>query len=291
MNESNYNIEEMKKYMPIPMINEAIDGINKGKRKKPNCIWLETSGCFGEIVSFLNGEDPDAIYFLTNMVNLTFCNSIMADQGETSYEEILKTLDKDEELIFIVDGAIPLIEECAVVARHKDRDISALEAVKTIGEKADYIIAAGTCASYGGPTAARPNVTNAVSLSEALNNTSVINVPGCPLHPIWLLGTIGYILNFGPPFLDNDQRPITFYGKTVHDICPRRNYFDDQVFATKYGDKECMFQLGCRGPITRADCPLIRWNESDNWPIGDNTTCIGCARKGFPDEMEPFIRY
>lgn len=286
-----YMMEEIKRYMPMPMIKKAIDSINNGRRKKPNCIWLETSGCFGEVVSFLNGEDPDAVYFLKNMVNLVFLNSIMADQGETSYEEILKTLDKDEELIFIVDGAIPLKEECAIVAIYNDKQISALEAVNTIAAKAQYIIAAGTCASYGGPTAARPNVSNAVSLSEAINSNNVINIPGCPLHPIWLLGTIGYILNFGNPPLDEEQRPVTFFCRTIHDNCPRRRYFDDQVFATKYGDKECMFNLGCRGPVTRADCPVIRWNESDNWPIGDNTTCIGCARKGFPDDMEPFIRY
>ena len=123
------------------------------------------------------------------------------------------------------------------------------------------------------------------------NNNNVINVPGCPIHPIWLIGTIGYILNFGTPSLDKEQRPITFFGRTIHDDCPRRHYFDDQIFARKYGDKECMFALGCRGPITKADCPLIRWNESDNWPIGNNTTCIGCARQGFPDDMEPFVRY
>lgn len=286
-----YGIEGRREDMPIPMIKKAIDDINKGKIKKPNCIWLETSGCFGEIISLLDGEDPDLIYFLNQMVNLTFFNSIMADQGETSYEQILNTLNEDKELIFIVSGAIPLREECAIVARYKGRKISALEAINIISPKSNYIIAMGTCGVYGGPTAARPNVSNAVPLSQALNNENVINVPGCPAHPIWMLGTIGYVLNFGKPPLDKEKRPIAFFGTTIHDNCPRRSYFDNEVFATKFGQKECMFYLGCRGPITRTQCPINRWNESDNWPIGNNTTCIGCARKGFPDEMEPFVRY
>lgn len=48
--------------------------------------------------------------------------------------------------------------------------------------------------------------------------------------------------------------------------------------------------LGCRRPITYAYYPVSRWNDSENWPIGDNTTCIGCAGPGFPDETEPFVK-
>jgi len=52
-----------------------------------------------------------------------------------------------------------------------------------------------------------------------------------------------------------------------------------------------MFKLGCRGPVTKADCPTRKWNEYVNWPVGDNTPCIGCAQAFFPDGMEPFVRY
>ncbi len=273
------------------MVNKAINRIREGNLKKPNCIWLEASGCFGEVISLLNGEDPDILYFMKEMVNLRFFNTIMADQGEISYKQILDILESDNELILIVCGAIPLKEKCAIVARYEGKEISALQALKTIASKSKYIIAAGTCAAFGGPTAAGPNVSKSVDISKALRNNKVINVPGCPVHPIWILGTLGYILSFGMPKLDNQQRPTAFFGITIHDNCPRRSYFDNQVFARKFGDKECMFKLGCRGPITKTLCPINRWNDSDNWPIGDNTTCIGCASKGFPDEMEPFVRY
>ena len=52
-----------------------------------------------------------------------------------------------------------------------------------------------------------------------------------------------------------------------------------------------MFKMGCRGPITRIDCPVRKWNQYVNWPIEDDTPCIGCAQFGFPDRMEPFISY
>lgn len=273
------------------IVNKTINKIREGNLKKPNCIWLETSGCFGEIISLLDGEDSDILYFMKEMVNLRFYNTIMADQGEIAYRQILDTLNSGEDLILIVCGAIPLNEKCAIVARYEGKQISALEALKNISSKANYIISAGTCASFGGPTAGKPNVSNAVDVSKALRNNKVINVPGCPVHPIWILGTLAYILSFGMPKLDNQKRPTIFFGTTIHDNCPRRSYFDNQVFARKFGDKECMFKLGCRGPITKTQCPINRWNNSDNWPIGENTTCIGCASKGFPDEMEPFVRY
>jgi len=96
---------------------------------------------------------------------------------------------------------------------------------------------------------------------------------------------------FGEPELDNRQRPAMFYSTLIHDICPRRKYFDKSIFASKLGEKTCMFKLGCRGPVTRVDCPVRKWNEGVNWPIGDDSPCIGCAMFGFPDKMEPFISY
>ena len=74
-------------------------------------------------------------------------------------------------------------------------------------------------------------------------------------------------------------------------MCPRRPCFDQGIFASKLGEKTCMFKLGCRGPVTRVDCPRRKWNGGVNWPIGDDGPCIGCAMFGFPDKMEPFVSF
>ncbi|HBN81572.1 MAG TPA: Ni/Fe hydrogenase, partial [Ruminococcaceae bacterium] len=103
--------------------------------------------------------------------------------------------------------------------------------------------------------------------------------------------TLAYFLLFGEPELDERQRPLMFYSTLIHDLCPRRPYFDRGIFSSKLGEKGCMFKLGCRGPVTRADCPIRKWNGRVNWPIGDGSPCIGCAMFGFPDAMEPFISY
>ncbi len=277
---------------PKDSITKTIERIRQGEKKKLKAIWLETSECFGEIISFLNAEDPDIVYWLTEMVDCTFYNSIMGNQGEAAIQDIIGTIDSGEEYLFIVSGAIPLAENgnCTIIGSYQGKNLTSMEFTKKIAEKAKMILAVGTCASFGGPTAAKPNITQAVSVQEFLNR-AVINAPGCPAHPIWILGIFAYIVNFGMPDLDEEGRPLVFYSKNIHRHCPRQSFFCRGEFATRFGQEQCLFALGCRGPVTNTLCPFTRWNDSDNWPIGDNTTCIGCANKGFPDEMQPFVKY
>lgn len=272
------------------IIDLAIEEVRNSRNKKINLIWLEATGCSGNIISLLNAENPDVIYLLQEMVTLKYSNSLMAAEGEAAFKKFLDTLNT--EFILVVEGAVSTKDNGLynIIANYNGKRITAMEAVQMAGEKAKYIVAVGTCASFGGPSAAKPNPSKSVSVSEFLGK-EVINVPGCPSHPDWAIGTIASIVAFGKPKLDAKNRPIIFYGITIHDRCPRRSYFDREIFATKLGDEECMFKLGCRGPVTRTDCPVRQWNGYVNWPIKDNTPCIGCAQERFPDGMEPFVRY
>lgn len=258
--------------------------------EKMNLIWLEAAGCSGNIISLLNTHNPDMVYFLKEMVNLRYNNSLMASQGEVAFKEFLDTLNTN--FILVVEGAVSTEANglYSVIARYQGKLITGMEAIQMAGEKAKYVIAVGTCATFGGISAASPNPSASISVGEFLKR-EVINVPGCPVHPDWIIGTLAHLLAFGVPKLDDRNRPILFYGITIHDQCTRRSFFDKGIFAEKLGDKECMFKIGCRGPVTRTDCPIRRWNDTDNWPVGDNTPCIGCAQEKFPDGMEPFIRY
>lgn len=272
------------------LVDLAIGKIEKSNIEKINLIWLEATGCSGNIISLLNAENPDVIYLLKQMVVLKYNNSLMAAEGEAAFRQFLDTLET--EFILVVEGAVSLKDNGLynIIARYQGKPITAMEAVRMAGEKAKYVLAVGTCASYGGPSAARPNPSQSVSVPEFLNR-EVIRVPGCPSHPDWIIGTIANLIAFGRPNLDTQNRPVIFYGITIHDRCTRRSYFDRGIFATKLGDPECMFKLGCRGPVTRTDCPVRQWNGYVNWPVEDNSPCIGCAQERFPDGMEPFVRY
>lgn len=272
------------------LIKEASDMLKNRQIKKLNAIWLEVTGCSGNIISFLNSENPGLNYILTELINLTYNNTLMSSEGEAAFKIFLDTLNT--EFILLVDGAVSTKENGMynIVANYNGKLVTALEAVKMAGEKAKYVLAVGTCASFGGISAAKPNPSLSKSVSEVLKR-EVINLPGCPCHPDWVVGTLAQLTAFGKMQLDSENRPVLFYGTTIHDNCTRRGFFDRRIFAKKFGEEGCMFKLGCRGPVTRTDCPRRKWNGYVNWPIGDNTNCIGCANSRFPDGMEPFVRY
>jgi len=272
------------------LVEEIREKINMGILPKKNLVWLELTGCSGNIISLLNGSNPDFNYLISQMVNLVYNNSLIASEGEKALKNLFDVLNSD--FILAVEGAVATKNNGLynIVGRWQGNLLTALQVVKMLGEKAQHVIAVGACATHGGVSAARPNPAECVSVQSVLNR-KVIQLPGCPCHPDWFMGTLAYILSYGEPELDALNRPLLFYSILIHDRCPRRSYFDQGIFASKLGDKTCMFKLGCRGPITRIDCPIRKWNNYVNWPVEDDTPCIGCAQFGFPDKMEPFITY
>ena len=121
----------------------------------------------------------------------------------------------------------------------------------------------------------------------------MINIPGCAPHPDWFVGTVAKVLLLGLPQaneLDEHNRPKEFYGNLIHENCPRRAYFDEGKFARNFGEPGCLNELGCKGPVTSADCPTRLWNHGVNWCIGSGSPCIGCVEPGFPDLMAPFYK-
>jgi hydrogenase small subunit len=44
----------------------------------------------------------------------------------------------------------------------------------------------------------------------------------------------------------------------------------------------CLYQLGCKGPETYANCPSILFGDvgSGSWPVGTGHPCFGCTEKG-----------
>ncbi|MBP2031694.1 hydrogenase small subunit [Clostridium algifaecis] len=279
-----------KKYTAKLLTREAIKLVENKKIKKLNAIWLEVTGCSGNIISFLNGENPGLNYILNELINLKYNNTLMVSEGDFAFKQFLDTMNT--EFILLVDGAVSTAQNgfYNIIANYKGKPITALEAIKMAGEKAKYVVTVGTCASFGGISAAKPNPSRSTSVEKVISN-EVIKLPGCPCHPDWVIGILAHLIVFGKPELDSEGRPILFYGVTIHDMCTRRGYFDKGIFASKFGEDGCMFKLGCRGPVTKTDCPKRKWNGYVNWPVQANTNCIGCANSSFPDGMEPFIRY
>ncbi len=271
-------------------MNRVRSDIRNRVRPKQNLVWLELNGCTGNTISLLDGQNPDFQYLLTQMSNFIYSNSLIASEGDEAMEQLFSIIGSN--YILAAEGAVSLKDNGSyqTIGRRNGREITGLEAVKRLGERAAHVIAVGACASHGGVSAARPNPTQCVGIQDVLGR-KVIKLTGCPCHPDWFMGTLAYLILYGEPPLDNRDRPLMFYSTTIHDRCPRRSYYDNGIFAEKLGEETCLFMLGCKGPVTEIDCPIRQWNGHVNWPVGDDSPCIGCAQFGFPDAMEPFIIY
>ncbi|MPL65778.1 Periplasmic [NiFeSe] hydrogenase small subunit [bioreactor metagenome] len=273
----------------LPGIHKFID--QPSKRKLP-VIWLETSDSGDNNIAFMNTTYPYLHQVFTDMIDLLYSNTFMAAQGTDALNLLFESAKEFQgQYVLVVEGAIPTKDNGIynVIARTKNGDITALDAVTYLGGMAQYVVAVGTCASFGGASSAAPNTTGSVGVSSVLNR-EVINVSGCPVNPDWFVGTLGHLIMYGKPELDNLGRPKLFYGNTVHRHCQRRSYFDKDDLAKNLGDMECMFSQGCVGPRTGSDCPYRQWINHVSWPVKVNTPCIGCTNQDFPDASTPFFK-
>jgi len=266
-------------------------------------IWLQTAACTGCLVSLLNSVSPTARNVLVDEIlpgkhiNMRFNPTVMAGAGEPAILTMEQTAEqKAEGYLLIIDGSVPTADGgiYGTVGEDGGRPVPMMDRVASLATNALAVIAIGTCSSYGGIPAGAPNATGCVGVRDFLNakgiTTPVVNVPGCPPHPDWFVGTVASILLFGPPGpedLDEVGRPKAFFGALIHDNCPRRAYFDVGKFAEKPGDPGCLLKIGCKGYVTYADCPTRQWNGGTNWCIECGGGCIGCVEPEFPDVVAP----
>ena len=264
-------------------------------------IWLHGAACSGCSVAALNSLSPKIQDILIKQVvpgkhiSLRFHPTVMAAQGDLAMKAIEDTAKKKGGYVLIVEGAVSTKDNgiYCEFGEKNGQGITVLEHVTTLGRDAMAVIALGSCAAFGGIPSAAPNPTGCKSVQAVFQEngitTPVINLPGCPTHPDWFVGTVASVLigGLGSVELDSMGRPTAFYSKLIHDNCPRRGYFDAGLFAKKFSEPYCLFQLGCKGPVTYADCPTRMWNAGTNWCIGANAPCIGCCNPGFPDSVAP----
>lgn len=228
-------------------------------------------------------------------IALRFHATLMGLTGRPALEVLERVPEQEAgEYLLVVEGAIPTGEagRFGMVG-----DVPMAERIKKLAQHAAGVVALGTCAAYGGIPAASPNPTDAKGVLAFLQaegvDVPVVNVPGCPPHPRWLVETLAYLLLYGPPRPedgDSAGRLKSVYPSLIHENCPRRADFDVGRFARKFGESGCLYQLGCKGPYTEANCPYHAWNSGVNWCIKAHHPCIGCCEPEFPDFPSPLFR-
>lgn len=263
--------------------------------------WLQCGGCGGDTWSLFNADSPDAAQLFEMLnIELLWHPSLSLNQDGDLQDLNARLLSGEKKLdVLCIEGAIIRgpggTGMYDTIDGHPKKDLAA-----SLAKKADYILAIGTCASFGGIGAG--SEIEAIGLQflktdkggllgkdfKTGSGLPVINLPGCPCHSDVITGTLSLLASDIPIELDEFQTPSEWYSMMVHQGCTRNEYHEYRVEEKQFGEKGCMFfYLGCHGPLVRGPCNKLLWNRrSSKTRVG--VPCFGCTRPDFPQPY-PFF--
>ncbi|MGB7444787.1 MAG: hydrogenase small subunit [Coleofasciculaceae cyanobacterium] len=271
-----------------------------------NLLWLQGGACSGNTMSFLNAEEPSACDLITDFgINILWHPSLGVEMGED-----LRQLLRD-----CISGKIPLdilVFEGSVINapngtgewnRFADRPMK--DWLLELANVANFVVAAGDCACWGGIPAMEPNPSESEGLQflkrqrggflgsdfRSQAGLPVINIAGCPTHPDWITQILVAVATgrAGEITLDELQRPTTFFNSYTQTGCTRNVHFAYKASTSEFGQRGgCLFyDLGCRGPMTHSSCNRILWNRVSS-KTRAGMPCLGCTEPEFPfHELKP----
>lgn len=210
--------------------------------------------------------------------------------------------------IFVVEGSVPneqINGDGYWTSMGNDpvtgEPITLNEWIDRLAPKAWAVLAAGTCATYGGIHAMAGNPTGCMGLADYLGRDfrsagglPIVNVPGCPVQPDNFMETLTWLLyqaaGLAPMIpLDQQLRPTWLFGKTVHEGCDRAGYYEQGDFARDYNSPKCQVRIGCWGPVVNCNVTKRGWMDGIGGCPNVGGICIGCTMPGFPDKFMPFM--
>ncbi len=246
-------------------------------------IWIEGASCTGCTESFAQVETPDPAEVVLELLSLNYSETLSAAAGWSMEEAKEQTIESGN-YVLVYEGAV--LEGWGGQAL-RVADKPGTEHLIEAAKNAKTVVALGSCAVNGGWMAAAPNASNATGVQAFLKeqgiNVPIINIPGCPPNPEWLCAVlIQYLLLGELPELNAENKPTQIFGQTIHDNCQRRGHFENGEFVYQFGSPEeakgyCLYPLGCRGPQTKANCGVVRYNHRRSWCVEAGAPCIGCC--------------
>jgi uptake hydrogenase small subunit len=234
-------------------------------------LWMECGACSGESMAILGAEGPgktgDNLFdFLErHHVQLLWHPSLSLESPKALAAIMARILADEQELTLLcVEGSIIHGPHGTGMFDTFDgkpkRDI-----IRALCHKADYVLAMGTCAAFGGIPAAPPNPTESSGLQfsheepggllapqwRSKAGLPVVNLAGCPVDAATMIKTMGWILQGMPLELDTYNRPF-LVRPCLSDASPRKCGTAEKVGYSCYG---------CIGAKFPASKPLFRHVE------------------------------
>jgi hydrogenase small subunit len=278
-------------------------------------LWITAGlGCDGDTVSMTAATNPSiediVLGAIPNIPKVRFHNPVLAYE---SSEEFLRHFylaaeGKLDPFLLIVEGSIPNEKNkkegywASFGTNPKTgQPITTCEWLDRLAPNAWGVLAAGTCATYGGIHAIAGNPTGCMGLPDYLGwgwkskaGIPIVCVPGCPVQPDNMMEIMLYMLYMAAgsaPMipLDHALRPTWLFSQTVHEGCDRGGFYEQADFAEEYGSPRCIVKQGCWGPVVQCNVGKRGWMAGIGGCPNVGGVCIGCTMPGFPDKFQPFM--
>lgn len=267
-------------------------------------MWFQAGACSGDTLSILNSERPNFLEVIENYgINLLFHPSLSIcrpSELDKTIEQILN--DEIELTIFCLEGTV-IWGPDGTGMFDSWRGKPKKDLIEKLCNKAQYVIAVGSCSSFGGVPTAGVNPSDSTGLQflkeepdggllepewRSKSGYPVINLSGCPSHPNTMVQTFISCIAGIEIEMDHLNRPLEFFGSLVHQGCTRNEYHEFDVEDKNFGSAGCLFyNLGCQGPYTMATCNSILWNNQSS-KTRAGTPCFGCTAPSFPKDQDLF---
>ncbi len=278
-------------------------------------LWITAGlGCDGDTIAMTGATQPSIEDILLGGIpgisKVRLHNPFLSFENgdEFLHRFHLAAEGKLSPFILVIEGSIPNERNkpegyWAALGTDKEtgQPILTTDWIDRLAPRAWAVIAAGTCAAYGGIHAMEGNPTGCMGLSDYLGaewkstaGLPIVNIPGCPVLPDNFTETLLYLLyqaaGLSPMIpLDEMLRPRWLFGQTVHEGCDRGGYYEQGSFADVYGTPECIVKLGCWGPVVNCNVGKRGWMAGVGGCPNVGGICIGCTMPGFPDKFMPFM--
>ncbi len=287
----------------------------KARVEEVHIVWI-TAGlsCDGDTISITAASQPSVedvvLGAIPGLPKVQLHNPVLAVEVGDQFMTWWYRAERGEidPFVLVVEGSIPNEKTkpegyWAALGTNEvtGQPITTTEWIDRLAPKAWAVVAAGTCATYGGIHAMAGNPTGAMGLADYLGwswrskaGIPIVNVPGCPVQPDNFMETLLYLLyqaaGMAPMIpLDDALRPTWLFGKTVHEGCDRAGYYEQADFAHEYGSPKCLVKIGCWGPVVQCNVTKRGWMAGIGGCPNVGGICIGCTMPGFPDKFMPFM--
>lgn len=269
-------------------------------------LWLQAAGCGGCTMSLLCAEDPGVLEMLEDAgIRILWHPALSVETGD-EVRAILEdvAVGRVELDILCVEGAVA--RGPAGTGRFQmlsGTGQSLMHWVERLAARARHVVAVGSCAAYGGVTAAGGNPSDAVGLQHdgahaggllargwrSRSGRPVVNIAGCPTHPGWVAETLMLLASGEFPALDGYGRPRFYADHLVHHGCPKNEFYEYKASARELSEIGCMMEnLGCIGTQAVGDCNIRLWNGEGSCTRG-GYPCINCTAPRFEDPAHAFV--